>query len=84
MPADAWQRGCVICAATWSWSASRGGVPVAAEVARALNAPLDVIVVRKLGVPFHPELGMGAIGEDGLAEIIGLARITGDELAGRG
>ncbi len=63
----------------------RGGVPVAAEVARALNAPLDVIVVRKLGVPFHPELGMGAIGEDGIRvldhEIIGLARITGDELA---
>jgi putative phosphoribosyl transferase len=37
----------------------RGGVPVAAEVARALGAPLDVIVVRKLGVPFQPELGMG-------------------------
>ena len=42
----------------------RGGVPVAFEVARALGAPLDVIVVRKLGVPFQPELGMGAIGED--------------------
>ncbi|MEZ5116444.1 MAG: phosphoribosyltransferase [Candidatus Nanopelagicales bacterium] len=42
----------------------RGGVPVAAEVARALGAPLDVIVVRKLGVPGRPELGMGAIGED--------------------
>ena len=38
----------------------RGGVPVAAEVARALGAPLDVIVVRKLGVPFQPELAMGA------------------------
>ena len=44
----------------------RGGVPVAAEVARALGAPLDVILVRKLGVPFQPELGMGAIGEDGV------------------
>ncbi len=44
----------------------RGGVPVAFEVARALDAPLDVIVVRKLGVPFQPELGMGAIGEDGV------------------
>jgi putative phosphoribosyl transferase len=44
----------------------RGGVPVAAEVARALHAPLDVIIVRKLGVPFHPELAMGAIGEGGL------------------
>ena len=44
----------------------RGGVPVAFEVATALEAPLDVIVVRKLGVPFEPELGMGAIGEDGV------------------
>lgn len=39
----------------------RGGVPVAFEVARALDAPLDVLVVRKLGVPGHPELAMGAI-----------------------
>ncbi|HUJ64793.1 MAG TPA: phosphoribosyltransferase family protein, partial [Acidimicrobiales bacterium] len=38
----------------------RGGVPVAFEVARALGAPLDVILVRKLGVPFQPELAMGA------------------------
>jgi putative phosphoribosyl transferase len=44
----------------------RGGVPVAYEVARSLGAPLDVIVVRKLGVPFQPELAMGAIGEDGV------------------
>ena len=44
----------------------RGGVPVAAEVARALGAPLDVVVVRKLGVPFQPELGLGAVGEDGV------------------
>jgi putative phosphoribosyl transferase len=44
----------------------RGGVPVAAEVGVALGAPLDVIVVRKLGVPFQPELAMGAIGEDGI------------------
>ncbi|MFF3325966.1 phosphoribosyltransferase family protein [Streptomyces sp. NPDC002889] len=44
----------------------RGGVPVAARVARALGAPLDVIVVRKLGVPVHPELGFGAIGEGGV------------------
>jgi putative phosphoribosyl transferase len=41
----------------------RGGVPVAAEVAAALGAPLDVIVVRKLGVPYQPELAMGAVGE---------------------
>ncbi len=44
----------------------RGGVPVATEVARALDAPLDVIVVRKLGLPFQPELGFGAIGEEGV------------------
>jgi putative phosphoribosyl transferase len=43
----------------------RGGVPVAYQVATALDAPLDVIVVRKLGVPFQPEVAMGAIGEDG-------------------
>jgi putative phosphoribosyl transferase len=43
----------------------RGGVPVAAPIGRALNAPLDVIVVRKLGVPTQPELAMGAIGEMG-------------------
>lgn len=39
----------------------RGGVPVAFEIARALRAPLDVVIVRKLGVPDHPELAMGAI-----------------------
>lgn len=44
----------------------RGGVPVAFEVAQALGAPLDVIVVRKLGVPYQPELAMGAIGEGGV------------------
>jgi len=41
----------------------RGGVPVAARVASALGAPLDVVCVRKLGVPDHPELAMGAIAE---------------------
>lgn len=44
----------------------RGGVPVAAEVARELGAPLDVVVVRKLGLPFQPEVAMGAIGEGGV------------------
>jgi putative phosphoribosyl transferase len=44
----------------------RGGVPVASEVARRLGAPLDVIFVRKLGVPSEPELAMGALGEDGV------------------
>jgi putative phosphoribosyl transferase len=43
----------------------RGGVPVAAEVARALGAPLDVFLVRKLGVPGHEELAMGAIASGG-------------------
>jgi putative phosphoribosyl transferase len=42
----------------------RGGVPVAAEVARALNAPLDVLIVRKIGHPAAPELGLGAIAAD--------------------
>jgi erythromycin esterase-like protein/predicted phosphoribosyltransferase len=44
----------------------RGGVPVAAEVARALDAPLDVFLVRKVGVPAHPELAMGAVAEGGI------------------
>ncbi len=39
----------------------RGGVPVAAEIAAALDAPLDLVLVRKIGVPFQPELAMGAI-----------------------
>ncbi len=44
----------------------RGGVPVAAQVARALHAPLDVFVVRKLGLPGHRELAMGAIATGGV------------------
>ena len=44
----------------------RGGIPVAYEIARALGAPLDVILVRKVGLPAQPELAMGAIGEDGV------------------
>ena len=63
----------------------RGGVPVALQVARALDAPLDVIIVRKLGVPFQPELGMGAVGEDGIHVInrgvVEMAEVTDDELA---
>ncbi|WP_308012229.1 phosphoribosyltransferase family protein [Actinacidiphila acidipaludis] len=51
----------------------RGGVPVAEQVAEALHAPLDVCVVRKLGVPYQPELGMGAIGEGG-------ARVINDDV----
>jgi len=45
---------------------ARGGVPVAFEIAAALDAPLDVVVVRKLGHPNQPELGLGAIGESGV------------------
>jgi len=44
----------------------RGGVPVGAEVARALNAPLDVVNVRKLGAPTNPEFAFGAVGEGGV------------------
>ena len=44
----------------------RGGVPVAYEVARGLGAPMDVFVVRKLGIPGHPELAMGAIASGGV------------------
>jgi putative phosphoribosyl transferase len=51
----------------------RGGVPVAAQVARALGAPLDVVLVRKLGVPDQPELAVGAIGEGGV-------RVMNDEV----
>ncbi|HEX2570757.1 MAG TPA: phosphoribosyltransferase family protein [Polyangia bacterium] len=47
----------------------RGGVPVACEIARALEAPLDIFVVRKLGAPFQPELGIGAIAEGGVVII---------------
>src|SRR3954465_10930375 len=44
----------------------RGGVPIAAEVARALTVPFDVFLVRKLGVPGHDELAMGAIAAGGV------------------
>lgn len=50
---------------------ARGGVVVGAEVARALEAPLDVLVVRKLGYPLQPELAMGAIGEGGVRVVNG-------------
>ena len=56
----------------------RGGVPVADEVARALVAPLDAVVVRKLGLPGQPELAMGAVGEGGVVvRNVGLLRRTG-------
>lgn len=56
---------------------ARGGVPVAAEVARALDAPLDVLVVRKLGAPGNPELALGAIAATGEHLDHGLVRATG-------
>jgi predicted phosphoribosyltransferase len=63
----------------------RGGVPVGAEVARALHAPLDVVLVRKLGVPRQPELAMGAIGENGVRvlneEVLRSGDISPAELA---
>ena len=61
----------------------RGGVVVAAAVAEALGAPLDVIVVRKLGVPSQPELGMGAVGEGGVIvrtePVLQAARVAPDQ-----
>jgi predicted phosphoribosyltransferase len=63
----------------------RGGVPVAAEVAGALDAPLDVVLVRKLGVPSQPELAMGAIGERGVRvlndHVLRAAAVTPEQLA---
>ena len=61
----------------------RGGVPVGFEVAEALDCPLDVLVVRKVGVPYQPELAMGAVAEGGVVirndEVLSAARISGKE-----
>jgi len=69
---------------------ARGGVPVASEVARVLHAPLDVLVVRKLGVPGHEELAMGAIASHGfcllnvpLADFLGLTERAIDAVVQR-
>ena len=68
----------------------RGGVPVAYEVARALKAPLDVFMVRKLGVPANPELAMGAVASGGVrvlnasvVTMLGLSPLVIDEVARR-
>ena len=74
----------------------RGGVPVAARVAAALHAPLDVLVVRKLGVPWSPEVAFGALGPGGVtvhnpevesylspADVARVVRDEGDELVRR-
>ncbi len=62
----------------------RGGVPVAFEVAAALHVPLDVILVRKLGVPGQPELALGAVGEDGVRvldeDVLRLTQVSGTDL----
>jgi len=65
----------------------RGGVPVAAEIAAALDAPLDLILVRKIGVPYQPELAMGAV-VDGAApltvrneEVLALTGVSDEEFA---
>src|SRR5664279_1325151 len=59
----------------------RGGVPVAFEVACALGAPLDILAVRKLGAPGNPELGVGAVAEDGTGVLdprsAGMLGVTG-------
>jgi putative phosphoribosyl transferase len=62
----------------------RGGVPVALEVARALRAPLEILAVRKLGAPGNPELGVGAVAEDGTGVLdptsAGMVGMTQDTL----
>jgi putative phosphoribosyl transferase len=63
----------------------RGGVPVAHEVSKIIHAPLDVIVIRKLGVPTQPELAMGAVGEGGALftnnEVLRITQISPEEFA---
>lgn len=63
----------------------RGGVPVAAEIARALDAPLDVLLVRKLGLPDQPELAMGAIASGGTVvfneDVLAATRLPDDVIA---
>ena len=63
----------------------RGGIPVGYEIARALGSPLDVILVRKVGLPVQPELAMGAIGEDGVrlvnTEVVQAEQVSEREFA---
>lgn len=64
----------------------RGGVPVAAEVARATSAPLDIVLVRKLGVPGHEELAFGAIASGGFRvlnpDVVAMARLSPGDMEG--
>lgn len=63
----------------------RGGAPVAAPIAAALDAPLDLVLVRKIGVPFQPELAMGAVADGGAPitvrndDVIAMARVSAEE-----
>lgn len=71
-------QGCVVLALP------RGGVPVAAEVARALGAPMDLLLVRKIGAPRQPELAVGSVIDGGTPIIVrdsGLLRLTGTSAA---
>jgi putative phosphoribosyl transferase len=68
----------------------RGGVPVAFEVADALGAPLDIVIVRKVGAPFHQEFGIGAVAEGGARvadeealRLLDIDQVRFDELAAR-
>jgi predicted phosphoribosyltransferase len=62
----------------------RGGIPVAFEVAQALSAPLDVFIVRKLGVPWNPELAMGAIASGGVQvmndDVVRSSGVSGEQI----
>ena len=62
----------------------RGGVEIGSHVARALDAPLDVLIVRKLGVPWQPELAMGAIASDGVLllnqDVVNAAGVGAEEI----
>ena len=69
---------------------ARGGVPVAAEIARTLHAPLDLVLVRKIGLPYEPELAVAAVVDGGEAETVvnedvasltGMSRTMIDEMA---
>jgi putative phosphoribosyl transferase len=68
----------------WILTLPRGGVPIAAEVAAALEAPLDLILVRKIGASIQPELAMGAVVDGGVPivvrneDVIRLSGIQGD------
>jgi putative phosphoribosyl transferase len=72
------------CPSLYVLALPRGGVPVAAEVARHLGAELDLMIVRKLGLPGQPELAMGAIASGGARvlneDVVGLARVSDEQL----